>query len=136
MLNPLKYALSTLPSTTSHRTGIWKNCCSRIYVTIFVGRIGTKRDVGSETSKYRFELSCSSDLRLKLESKREGDFDVARYSIFNTTNVHVSGVSCINDYHKLIRRDIKTIVEINKLYTHLYTFELAWKNITLTYGMK
>lgn len=84
----------------------------------------------------RFELSCSSDLRLKLESKREGGFDVARYSIFNTTNVHVSGVSCINDYHKLIRRDIKTIVEINKLYTHLYTFELAWKNITLTYGMK
>lgn len=34
MLNPLKYALSTLPSTTSHRTGTWKNCCSRIYVTI------------------------------------------------------------------------------------------------------
>lgn len=135
MLNPLKYALSTLPSTTSHRTGTWKNCCSRIYVTIFVGRIGTKREA-KHRNTYRFELSCSSDLRLKLESKREGGFDVARYSIFNTTNVHVSGVSCINDYHKLIRRDIKTIVEINKLYTHLYTFELAWKNITLTYGMK
>lgn len=138
MLNPLKYALSNLPSTTSHRTGTWKNCCSRIYVTI-LSLVELEQNATLEAkhrNTCRFELSCSSDLRLKLESKREGGFDVARYSIFNTTNVHVSGVSCINDYRKLIRRDIKTIVEINKLYTHLYTFELAWKNITLTYGMK
>lgn len=135
MLNPLKYALSTLPSTIELALG-------KIAVREFMLRyslIELEQNAMLEAkhrNTCRFELSCSSDLRLKLESKREGGFDVARYSIFNTTNVHVSGVSCINDYHKLIRRDIKTIVEINKLYTHLYTFELAWKNITLTYGMK
>lgn len=42
---------------------------------------------------------------------------------------------CVNDYYKLIHRDIKTIVEINKL-TRLRTFKLAWKNINLACGMK
>lgn len=56
-------------------------------------------------------LGYSCDLRLKFEWKREGG-SFARYSIFNTTNVY--GVHKWLSY-KLIRRDIKTIVEINEL---------------------